>query len=404
MVKRQLSNSMVLAGDKTNIAHNNREEKETKLKKNSHINKDKTKENVYLKQESIEKKYEEIFGESLERYNNKQKRNDRKIDNYYEHVKNSKKTIEQREMIVQVGTLQDIEEGNMDPEEAKEMLEEWFEGFEERNPNLKVYNAVIHMDEATPHLHLNFIPVGEGYKRGMDKQVAFDRALSQQSDTFDKSKPFPEWRDKEIGVMEDIMGSRDIERKEVGTHSDMTVDQYKNLREREKAVEKIEKEQQRVTKSQNNRENRLDEREKKVNNKIIQVNKQVQDISRVNNSLKARERAVEKAEEENSKISKDLDIKALETQSKALEAYGRLEEADKRLEEAEKKLQEAKESEERAKKDRELANKMLKRSEDVNERTKSIYIEMKNGQDVSQEVTLLAEDIENLEEDNNIKL
>ena len=73
-----------------------------------------------------------------------------------------------------------------------------------RNPNLKVYNAVIHNDEASPHMHLNFVPVASGYKRGLEKQVSFDRAIMQQDVTLDKMRPFDDWRKRSSVVRKNI--------------------------------------------------------------------------------------------------------------------------------------------------------------------------------------------------------
>lgn len=71
-------------------------------------------------------------------------------------------------MIIQVGDLNDFI-SDADYEKVNEILLEWFKDFEKRNPNLKVYNAVIQNDEASPHMHLNFVPVASGYKRGLEK-------------------------------------------------------------------------------------------------------------------------------------------------------------------------------------------------------------------------------------------
>ncbi|MBD2807421.1 plasmid recombination protein, partial [Xenorhabdus sp. ZM] len=105
---------------------------------------------------------------------------------YYKHIQSSKKTSLQQEMIVQVGDMKDFNY-RADYEKANEILLDWFKDFEKRNPNLKVYNAVIHNDEASPHMHLNFVPVASGYKRGLEKQVSFDRAITQQDPTLDKT-------------------------------------------------------------------------------------------------------------------------------------------------------------------------------------------------------------------------
>ncbi|MDN6195733.1 MAG: plasmid recombination protein, partial [Atopostipes suicloacalis] len=212
-----MSVSFKKASNKTNLKHNNREFTEKQKEKNSHIDYDRTEQNKTLVKEDLKKLYEREFGQALEKYNDKQKRKDRKIDSYYEHIKDSKKTFVQQEMIIQVGDKDDFNSPE-DFKKANEILEEWFEDFEERNPNLKVYNAVIHNDEASPHLHLNFVPVAGDYKRGLEKQVSFDRAIKQQDDTLNKRRPFKDWRDKEVNLVADLLQERGIERKLVGTN------------------------------------------------------------------------------------------------------------------------------------------------------------------------------------------
>ncbi|MGN7410982.1 plasmid recombination protein [Sporosarcina sp. SAFN-010] len=221
-----MSVSLKKATNKTNIKHNNRTMSEKDKERNSHINESYSHENVYLVQKDLKELYQEEFGEALENYNAKQKRNDRKIDNYYEHIQASKKTSLQQEMIIQVGDLDDFPM-RKDYEKGNEILLEWFQEFEKRNPNLKVYNAVIHNDEASPHMHLNFVPVASGYKRGLEKQVSFDRAIIQQDSTLDKTRPFDDWREKEVQLLEEKLLDRGIERKLVGTNQYKDVNEYK---------------------------------------------------------------------------------------------------------------------------------------------------------------------------------
>lgn len=215
--------------------------KEKEKERNSHINQSRSHENKYLVQKDIKELYQEEFGEVLEKYNIKQKRNDRKIDDYYKHIQSSKKTSLQQEMIVQVGDMKDFNY-RADYEKANEILLEWFKDFEKRNPNLKVYNAVIHNDEASPHMHLNFVPVASGYKRGLEKQVSFDRAIMQQDVTLDKTRPFDDWREKEVRSLEKILQEHGIERKLVGTNEYKDVNEYKEKKDLEREIQWLEKE------------------------------------------------------------------------------------------------------------------------------------------------------------------
>lgn len=230
-----MSVSVKKSTSKTNIKHNNRMMSQKEMDKNDHIDHERSDENVYVVQKDLRKLYREEFNDSLEKYNTKQKRSDRKIKNYYEHIKSSKKTALQQEMIIQVGDKDDFSTVE-NREKANEILKDWFEGFEKRNPNLKIYNAVIHNDEASPHLHLNFVPVAEGYKRGLEKQVAFDKAIMQQDITLDKIRPFDDWREKEVHFLEKLLNEHGMERKLVGTNEYKDVNEYKEKKDLEKEI------------------------------------------------------------------------------------------------------------------------------------------------------------------------
>ncbi|MCU5020811.1 plasmid recombination protein [Bacillus paranthracis] len=234
-----MSVSLKKATNKTNIKHNNRTMSEKEKEQNSHIDYSRSDENKYLVQKDLKKLYREEFGEVLENYNAKQKRNDRKIDDYYKHIQSSKKTSLQQEMIIQVGDKDDFS-SKQDFEKANEILEEWLLGFEKRNPNLKIYNAVIHNDEASPHMHLNFVPVASGYKRGLEKQVSFDRAITQQDPKLDKTRPFDDWREKEVKILEEMLKERGIERKLVGSNNYKDVNEYKEKKDLEKEILSLE--------------------------------------------------------------------------------------------------------------------------------------------------------------------
>lgn len=227
------------ATNKTNINHNNRTMSEKQKERNTHINSERSHENKYLVQKDLKALYQEEFGGALENYNAKQKRKDRKIDNYFKHIQSSKKTALQQEIIIQVGDKDDFfSEANR--ENANEILEEWFADFEKRNPNLKIYNAVIHNDEASPHMHLNFVPVADGYKRGLEKQVSFDRAITQQDPLLDKTRPFEDWREKEVLLLEKLLLERGIERKIVGTNEYKDVNEYKEKKDLEREIKQLE--------------------------------------------------------------------------------------------------------------------------------------------------------------------
>lgn len=161
-----------------------------------------TRNNIVIKQQDLKDAYDEVFGEALEAYNTKQKRKDRKIDSYFRKLfgqdpidtvlKNDIKQQSFYEYVVGLGTAEDTglvdwqkEDGTVvkaNPEAAARAamcLKKYMEGFQERNPKFYVFNAVIHMDEKTPHLHYDFIPYADGYKTGMTRQQGMAKALEQ---------------------------------------------------------------------------------------------------------------------------------------------------------------------------------------------------------------------------------
>lgn len=215
---------------------------EKEREKNSHIDTTKSDENKYLIQKDLKELYQEEFGLVLEKYNTKQKRKDRKIDDYFEHIKASKKTALQQEMIVQIGDKDDFIKSPNYKEYANDILEKWVEGFEKRNPQLKVYNAVIHNDEASPHLHINFVPVAEDYKRGLEKQVSFDRAIIQQDSKLDKTRPFDDWREKEVNELEKSLSEFGLKRKIVGKNEFKDVNEYKEKKDLQREIGQLNKE------------------------------------------------------------------------------------------------------------------------------------------------------------------
>ena len=144
------------------------------------VDRERTKNNVEFKNISLEDAYHTLFDDALQRYNDRQKRADRKIDNYLEHIQKSKQEKPFYEIIVQVGNHNDMGVGSHNESTAKAILEDYMLSFEEQNPYLFVFNATLHMDEATPHLHIDFIPFITESKRGLDTRVSMKQALEKQ--------------------------------------------------------------------------------------------------------------------------------------------------------------------------------------------------------------------------------
>ncbi len=145
---------------KGSVNHNSRKFKAENVdRERSHFN-------VDYCNESIKKVYHRLFDEALKRYNDKQTRSDRCIKNYYEKIQNSKQEKPFHELILQIGDKENMGVGSENGNLAKQILDEYFQEFQERNKNLYVFSAHLHMDEATPHLHIDFVPFTTGSKRG----------------------------------------------------------------------------------------------------------------------------------------------------------------------------------------------------------------------------------------------
>ena len=102
------------------------------------------------------------------------------IDNYYEKIRRGKQEKLFHEVIFQIGNKDDMNAKNEDGLLAKRILTEFMDEFQARNPNLYVFLAHLHMDEETPHLHIDFVPYITGSKRGLDTRVSLKSALAAE--------------------------------------------------------------------------------------------------------------------------------------------------------------------------------------------------------------------------------
>ena len=144
----------------------------------SNVDASKTEQNIVWKDETTAHAYHRIFNDAVSEYNAKQKRKDRQIKDYRTHILNSKNGEKEfYEDVLQWGKQEDFIEHPEWRDIAKECLLEYIEGFEDRNPGLELIGAYIHMDEVSPHMHFDYIPVAEGYKNGVQKRNSLDRAM-----------------------------------------------------------------------------------------------------------------------------------------------------------------------------------------------------------------------------------
>lgn len=194
--------------------------------------------NIEFCREDIRDVYHELFDDAQERFNAKQTRNDRHIDNYYEKICSSKQEKPFHEIVLQIGNKDDTGIHTELAETAKQCLIEYANGFQARNPTLRVFWSHLHMDEATPHVHIDFVPYITGSKRSMDTRVSLKQALSQlgfKGGTRSATE-WNQWAQSEKQVLAEIMLEHGIEWEQLGTHEEhLSVLDYKK-QERAKEV------------------------------------------------------------------------------------------------------------------------------------------------------------------------
>lgn len=217
--------------------HNRREYEKIGKPIPDNIDSSKTAENITLVDKDINEAYREIFGEALEKYNAKQKRADRKIEDYCDHIKKSKNGEKLfYEDVVQWGSKDDFQEPEM-RERAKKALVQYVKSFEERNPNLRLIGAYIHMDEASPHLHLDYVPVAHGYSRGLSTRNSLDRAMKEMGfapeNESRKNNATKLWKESERSYFGEICRSMglEVEMERQSTRKNLSVEEYKDARD-----------------------------------------------------------------------------------------------------------------------------------------------------------------------------
>lgn len=294
----------------TNIRHNNREltEKEFRSKAHKHIQREKSKYNIQIFKRDIKDVYHELFDDALNAYNAKQKRKDRKIDDYYKHVQKSKNLDLQREFIVAVGNKADWEKLSFEEkQEVGEALARYVRDFNERHDNMTIYNAIVHLDESgAPHAHFNVVPTATGYKNGLAVQPSFRKALEQEGFGPSGREQLKAFRDAEVHRLHEFVHEIGIDRK-AGQTNDI-----KDMREYKDAMEYIENRKsnqivkmQREEKAHEEKMHELDER----------LRKQEEMIQKRDEAFKAskREQAriIKEMNEEIASKSEELDLEMI---------------------------------------------------------------------------------------------
>lgn len=253
-----MSFNVSFSSGRGNINHNEREFS------TPNVNRNLSKNNVDLKSQDLNAAYEEVFGESCEINNERQKREDRKLspDQYLKKIENGqgKKNNPKPfyEVVVQIGNMNDSSILNHpeQAEKAKEVLQEYFHEFEKNNPNIHVFNAKIHMDEKTPHMHIDFIPVADGYKTGMPKRNSYSKALEQQGCTYEgqnsnRNNSRIVWQDREKDRLVELCRKNGIEakwEKQEISEKHLSVAAYKKLAKiNDRNVEQIKKQLEKMS-------------------------------------------------------------------------------------------------------------------------------------------------------------
>ena len=208
-----------------NLDHNNR------LFHAPNINPTRTEQNVTYIRQDVEDAYHELFDQAVAAYNAKQYRKDRIIHDYFEHIDAGCREESFYEVVVQFGDMQTAPCGSERGKVAAQLLDEYVKEFQQRNPNLHVFNAVLHLDEASPHLHINFIPFyTKGRKNGLQKGVSMKQALIEQGFQPKSShdNQLVMWERSEQDAMEKLLLRHGLDREDKNVHrAHMTVSDYK---------------------------------------------------------------------------------------------------------------------------------------------------------------------------------
>ena len=337
-----------------NINHNEREFS------TPNVNRSLSKNNVDLKSQDLNAAYEEVFGESCSINNERQKREDRKIspDQYLKKIENGqgKKNNPKPfyEVVVQIGNMKDCSILNHpeQAEKAKEVLKEYFHEFEKNNPNIHVFNAKIHMDEKTPHMHIDFIPVADGYKTGMPKRNSYSKALEQQGCHYEgqnsnRNNSRIVWQDREKDRLVELCKRNGIEakwEKQEISEKHLSVAAYKKLAKiNDRNVEQIKKQLEKMSYFEfikRGKDKAIEtlaeiENAKKGQNKAFQEQMKI-----LTGNIKKSEEMIINAESYKQEVNKSIDDRIVQLNKDIDQLNGEIIESNNLHDEAERKLQE----------------------------------------------------------------
>lgn len=386
--------------NKGNLSHNER-----KFYTNN-IDIDRSKDNLQFYSLSVEEAYKEYFGNAIDEYNRTQKRKDRlkSVDKYLfelrenEHKKGAEKPF--YEIVVQIGDKNtcNILNNKEQAENAKNVLIEYIKGWQDRNPNLRVFNATIHMDETTPHLHLDYIPVATGYKQGIKVRNSLSKALECQGlgkGVGRNDNASIRWQKQEREVIKDLAINHGFEIEEKGVdRPHLSVSEYKrasdDLNERiERNLEVLEVSKTKVPFSD-------------------KVMIKESDLAALENLSKLGQQARNAATEHDLALTADFELKNKQLKDREYQITNQENKITQKLKEAEKALQIATSA-------KEIAQEQEKNSKHMKSVYEKLYNEQKNlnqeynellkkNVSFSQEISKLSDDIKYLKQTHSEKV
>lgn len=176
--------------------------------------------------------YHKEFDEALEEYNKKQTRPDRRIEDYFEHVAGKEQDMAV-EIIIQIGDREFWKQYDDMKSYIKLSYQIMLDKLMKILPQFVVANAVIHLDEDSPHMHIVGVPVADGYKKGLRKQVSKRKVFTKEVLSQVLQDKLREVANKEVN---DWFGEQ-IKEKSKGRNHDLTVAEYKVAQESRKLEE-----------------------------------------------------------------------------------------------------------------------------------------------------------------------
>ena len=290
-----------------------------------------TKNNITLIHEDIKQVYHKLFDKALDEYNAKQKRKDRQIKSYYEKISRSKQEKLFYEVIVQIGNKDDTGVGSSAAEVATWVLKDYVKMFQIRNPQLYVIGAYIHLDEETPHLHLNFVPWVSGCKRGLETKTSLKAALATRGFASEGkgNTEWKQWAEAEKDDIALIMRRYGIDWKKKNTHNlHLSVLDYKK-QERAKEVAALEEELEGAQVVLELKEERIESLEKEIEDKYVSIRKEQSEAQKMLDDTKAETRKLQLE-------TTDLRLKNSELQLEYYDNLDQLADKQKEIEAAQK--------------------------------------------------------------------